>query len=82
VVLQTSHVLTQVLPSPDQDSILLSSTQALSPKPKDISVITMADYLEANEQINEWIAKLQKDKRKTLPSHPSVMHNYFIPLSH
>jgi len=50
--------------SPDQDSVLLPLTRALSPKPKDSPVVTVADFLETEEQINKWISKLQQEEEK------------------
>jgi len=35
---------------------------AVSPKPKADTVITSADYLDSEEAINEWIARLKADE--------------------
>jgi hypothetical protein len=64
--------------SPDQDSILLPFTLAFSPKPKNSSVITMADFF-TDEQFEEWLAGLARGEGQSLPSGSSVKYGYLIP---
>lgn len=59
--------------SPDQDSIPLPPTLSLYRNPKDRTVVTAEDYLETEEEINEWISKLQQQERRNSPAGPSVM---------
>lgn len=61
--------------SPSQDSVLLSFTPVLSPKPNNSSVITPADYF-TDEQFDEWIATFSREEEQSLPSGSSVKHNY------
>ena len=54
-------------PSPDLDPIPLSP-----PAPKPHSIITLEDYVDSEEQVNELLAKLQQEEISSRPSCSSV----------
>ena len=67
-------------PSPDMDTVPLPLTQILSPKLMADTIITSEDYLESEEEINEWIAKLQQEQEgRCSPGSPSVHITFSIP---
>ena len=70
--------------SPGADTVSLPLPQISSPQHNANSVITPADYLENDDQIAEWISKLNRtdEEGKRTPSGPSVTSSPIPPHPH